>query len=73
MKGRILRILVAIDVLVFALFTLGGAKRNETISAACWSLEGQGKWQGRVFRPLIDWLMSPFERDHCANAWLSER
>ncbi len=73
MKDRVLRILIASDVFVFAILTLGGAKRNETISAAAWSLEGAGKWQGRVFRPLIDWLFSPFQKDHCAQAWLAER
>lgn len=70
---RLLRILVALDIFVFALLTLGGARRNETISAAAWELEGNGKWQGVVFRPLIDWLFSPVQKDHCFNAWRSER
>lgn len=73
MKTRIVRILVALDILVFALLTLGGAKRNETISAAAWSLEGDGKWQGKVFRPLIDWMFSPIQKDHCFQAWREER
>lgn len=73
MTRRILRILVALDILVFAVMTLGGARRNETISAAVWSLEGDGKLMGRIFRPVIDWLFSPFQGDHCFKAWLSER
>lgn len=44
MKPRLLRILIALDVFVFALLTVGGSKRNETISAAAWSLEIDGKW-----------------------------
>ena len=73
MKTRLLRILIALDVFVFALLTLGGSKRNETISAAAWSLELDRKWQGRVFRPLIDWLFTKLERDHCLQSWLSEQ
>lgn len=34
--------------------------------------DGDGKWVGRVFRPLIDALFLPFERDHCQTAYLSE-
>lgn len=73
MKARILRIVVAFDIFIFSLLTLGGAKRNETISAAAWSLEADGKWQGRAFRPLIDWALSWLEKDHCRLAWLAER
>lgn len=72
MKLRLLRILIALDIAVFAVLTLGGARRNETISAAAWSLELDGKWQGRIFRPLIDWLMTWIERDHCYQSWLAE-
>jgi len=73
MTARILRILVALDIFVFALLTLGVAKRNETISSAAWSLELDGKWQGKLFRPIIDWLFSPLQKDHCLNAWLTEQ
>jgi len=73
MIARSLRILVALDIFVFALLTLGDAKRNETISSAAWSLELDGKWQGKLFRPIIDFLFRPFQRDHCLNAWLIEQ
>jgi len=73
MADRILRILIAVDILAFALLTLGGAKRDETISSAAWSLELDGKWQGKFFRPIIDWLFSPLQKDHCLNAWLVEQ
>ena len=71
-KTRFLCILIALDVFIFALMTLGASKRNETISAAAWSLEQDGKWQGRLFRPLIDGLFYFIEHDHCAVSWLIE-
>lgn len=73
LKPRLIRLLTALDIFVFALLTFGGAKRNETISAASWVLEVDGKWQGRVARPVIDWLLSPLEQDHCQVSWLAER
>ena len=72
MKNRILRILIALDIFVFALLTLGDARRNETISAAAWSLEQDGKLLGRIFRPLIDALFF-FDPSHCAVSFLDEQ
>lgn len=72
MKQRLIIIFVALDVLAFALLTLGNCKRNETISSAAWSLESDYKWQGRLFRPLIDWLMAWEGPNHCHRAWLLE-
>ena len=72
MRLRLIRLLTALDIFVFALLTLGGAKRNETISAASWVLEVDGKWQGKVARPVIDWLLSPLERNHCQASWMAE-
>jgi len=72
MAARILRILIALDIFVFALVTLGGAKRNETISSAAYSLELDDKWQGKLFRPIIDFLFSLLQKDHCFKAWLME-
>jgi hypothetical protein len=62
-------ILIALDVLIFAILCLGNVKRGETISAAAWSLELDGKWQGKLFRPIIDWLFTYIERDHCQVSW----
>jgi len=73
MTSRILRILIALNIFVFALLTLGGAKRNETASAAAWSLEMDGKWQGKLFRPFIDFLFRPLQKDHCRKCWLEEQ
>jgi hypothetical protein len=73
MRLRALRILIAFDIMVFALLTLGGSQRAETISSAAYSLELDKKWQGRIFRPLIDWCFTWFERDHCFQSWLAEK
>ena len=68
MQQRILTVLIALDVFLFSLCCLGGTKRNETASSAAWSLEQDGRWQGKLFRPLIDWLFARIQPNHCANA-----
>lgn len=72
MARRILNILIAIDQLAWVLVTLGKGSPDETISAALWRLEQQGKIAGRILRPLVDLLFRPIEKDHCRKAWLSE-
>ena len=72
MKQRILNILIATDQWFWVFLTLGKGHPDETISAAAWRMEQQGKIAGRVFRPLIDALARPIEKDHCYQAWLSE-
>ena len=72
MKQRILNLLIALDQLAWVLLTLGRGHPDETISAAAWRMEQQGKLVGRILRPLIDLLFLPIERDHCRKAWLSE-
>ena len=71
MKRRLLHIFIAFDQLLWVLLTLGNGSPDETISAAAWRMEQQGKWQGRVLRPLVDrlfWL----DPDHCRNAYNAE-
>lgn len=72
LRQRLLNLLIALDQFLFCLLTLGRSHPDETASAAAWRLEREGKWQGRVFRPLIDLLFRPIERDHCYLSWLSE-
>lgn len=72
MKQRILNLLIAVDQLLLVVFTLGKGHPDETISAALWRMEREGKIAGRIFRPLVDLLFRPIERDHCYAAWLSE-
>jgi len=71
MKKRIINLLVAFDQFVFCLLTLGRSYPDETMSAAAWRLELAGKWQGKVFRPLIDKLMF-FDPTHCRTAYEAE-
>ena len=72
MKQRILNLLIALDQLAWVVLTLGKGYPDETISAAAWRMEQHGKLAGRVFRPLVDLLFLPIEKDHCYKAWLSE-
>ena len=72
MKQRILNILIALDQLAWVLLTLGKGHPDETISAAAWRMEQQGKLAGRILRPLIDALFFPLEREHCRLSFESE-
>lgn len=72
MKQRILNLLIALDQLAWVIVTLGKGKPDETISAALWRMEQQGKLAGRILRPLIDLLFRPLERDHCRLSFESE-
>lgn len=71
-KQRILNLLIALDQLAWVVVTLGKGSPDETISAAAWRMEQEGKIAGRIFRPLVDLLFRPIEKDHCRKAWLSE-
>jgi hypothetical protein len=72
MKDRLLHILIAFDQLAWVLVTFGKGYPDETISAAAWRMEQQGKLAGRILRPLIDLLFLPIERDHCRLSFESE-
>jgi len=72
MRQRLLNILIAIDQLIWVMLTLGKGMPDETISAAAWRMEQQGKLAGRVLRPLIDAIFYPLERDHCRMSFESE-
>lgn len=71
MKRRLLNILIAIDQLFYVLVTLGNGSPDETFSAAAWRLEQAGKWQGILFRPLLD-LLFWFDPEHCKSSYESE-
>ena len=73
MSVRVLNLLIALDQFLFCLICLGGSSPDETASSAAWRLEAQGRWQGKFFRPLIDWLFWPVQHDHCMSAYYSER
>lgn len=69
---RLLNILIAIDQLIFCLITLGDSNPDETMSAAAWRLEKEGYWQGKLFRPLIDFIFF-FQKDHCKKSARAEQ
>ena len=73
LRQRILNLLIALDQLAWVLLTLGKGLPDETISAAAWRMEQQGKLAGRILRPLIDLLFLPIERDHCRLSAESEQ
>lgn len=72
MKQRVLNLLIAIDQLLWVVLTFGKGYPDETISAAAWRMEQQGKLAGKVLRPVIDSLFWLLERDHCRSAYESE-
>jgi len=71
-RQRLLNLLIALDQLAWVVLTIGNGQPDETISAAAWRMEQQGKLAGRFLRPLIDLLFWPIERDHCRRSFESE-
>lgn len=71
MKQRMLNISIAFDQLAYVLLTLGSGSPDETLSAAAWRSEGNGKLLGRIFRPIIDALFW-FDPKHCQTSFESE-
>lgn len=65
----ILRVLIAADI---TLNVVLGGKLGETLSASAWLGEQQGKFFPCIFRPIIDFLFWPFERNHCSKAYHSK-
>lgn len=72
MRRRLLNILIALDQLVYVLLTLGHGSPDETMSAAAYRLWLRDQIGGRWFKPVIDALFSPLERDHCKHAYRAE-
>lgn len=68
---RILNLLICFDQFVFCIITLGNSAPDETISAYAYRAEVKGKWQGKLFRPIIDTIMF-FDKDHCRRAHEAE-
>lgn len=64
------RLLLWLDVKVLWVGTFGRCRPGETISSASWSLKLDGKVQGKLAVPIIDFLMRPFDgADHCQRAY----
>jgi len=69
MRKRLLMIFWALDHFLLALGTLGNCHSYEMISSALWSLEKDRKVIGRVFRPVVDFLLLPLGPNHCQNSY----
>lgn len=72
MKRRLLNLFIAIDQLIYVVLTLGDGYPDETISSALYRTEQDGKRFGKLFRPVVDWLLSPIEKDHCKVSYYAE-
>jgi hypothetical protein len=68
--SRVLNVLIALDVFLFAVLCLGNVRQGETASAASWSLRLDGKRRGRWAVAVIDQL---FGRGHCKAAFEWQR
>lgn len=71
MKTRLYNVFIALDRLLYVVLTLGYGSPDDTLSSAAWRMEAKGKLAGRIFRPLIDWLFSSVESDHCRNSYFA--
>lgn len=72
MNQRIKNILISFDQLLLTLATLGASSPDETISAAAYRWEQQKKPYGNPLRVTIDFVASPFEKNHCFLSYVSE-
>lgn len=72
MTYRLIKIMFMLDCFLFSLLTLGKAYPFESFSSAAYRAELQGRFYGRL-RPVIDWLASPWQLDHCKVAYKSAR
>ena len=69
MFNYLFNLAIALDQFVNA---LRGGSPDETLSAAAYRTDIQGKILGEIFRPIIDFIFRPFEENHCHKAYLSE-
>lgn len=75
-----LQLFIAADQLLNVILTPGsaGTWADETLSCRAWRMHEAGKFWGRFWRPVIDWLFSwqeqaPGTQGHCHGAYLKER
>jgi hypothetical protein len=62
--------MIAVDQLLYSIITLGYASPIETMSAAAYRLEQEGRLVGKIFRPLIDCLFW-FDPLHCHVSYMN--
>jgi hypothetical protein len=72
-RGRLLIMFWALDHLVLAVVTLGDCRPYEMISSALFLLKRDGKLIGRVFVPIVDFLLRPLGKDQCEQSYLWQK
>lgn len=70
MKHYFKNLLIAIDQLTNAIL---GGYCDETISASAYRNYIHGRWCGIVLKKTIDFLFWPFEKEHCLQAYITEK
>lgn len=63
MKGYVFNVLLGVDLLASAV--LGGMP-GETLSGRAGTAQREGELRGRIFAPIIDFIM--FDPNHCQQA-----
>jgi hypothetical protein len=63
-----IQVVIALDQLVN---TLLGGYADETLSARAWRTEHDGKFFGKIFRPIID-IIFFWDENHCYESYISE-
>ncbi len=71
LQRRLKNIALGLDQFGWVLITLGHGSPDETVSAALWRMELEGKRAGRWFRPLLDRALW-FDPNHCRASYESE-
>lgn len=69
MVNYLFRVLISIDQLINVVVCNG--EPDETMSSAAWRMERDKRFWG-FMRPVIDWMFSPWEKQHCWNAYKVE-
>ena len=64
MKQYIWNLLISLDQFIN---TIIGGHPDETLSSRCW--HHREDWRAALAVKFIDWLFSPFEFEHCKNAY----
>ena len=70
---RLLNMLIALDQLAFSIITLGSSATDETLSAAAFSTDQDGKFWGKFWRPKIDAIFRRWQPNHCRGEFELEQ
>lgn len=71
LRQRVLNLLIAFDQFAFCVLCLGDSSPEETASSVAWQMERDRRWQGHLFRPIIDKIFW-FDPDHCRTSYEAE-